>query len=149
MINKVVPIATFIDNLAQKYRAGTIKKPPPIPNSPVMMPTSNPCNNNNPVFNCLSASPAGSLCDAALSIFAAEKNMSTDKQSMKRMSFDSTKDPIVKSCRGMAGKIIFLATNTPSTEGMPNKIVILKSTSLFSIDLILPTKLQIPTTNIE
>lgn len=44
MMDKDVPTATFISNLATKTKAGIIKNPPPAPTNPVRTPTIRPSN---------------------------------------------------------------------------------------------------------
>lgn len=44
MISNEVATAFFMGNLANKTKAGIIKKPPPAPTIPVKTPTTNPSN---------------------------------------------------------------------------------------------------------
>ena len=50
MMSRVVPTAFFIGKRVQKNNAGTIRNPPPIPNNPVMIPTTSPCMIRYPGF---------------------------------------------------------------------------------------------------
>ncbi len=130
MISRVVPTAFFIGKWVQKYKAGTIRNPPPIPNNPVMIPTISPCIIRNPGFVCSAPATVSLFGEAAMSILTAAKNIRVEMQNMNSIFFDTTNPLMENISSGMEGKINFLATSTPVTEGIPNMIIVLISTSL-------------------
>jgi hypothetical protein len=53
---------------------------------------------------------------------------------MSNILFDKVNEPMENNSSGITGNIVFLAMNTPITEGIPKDNTALKSTNLLRID---------------
>ena len=97
MINKDVPTAFFMGNLAKRTSAGIIKNPPPAPTIPVNTPTTAPSAIIAGILKTGAVSPSSSSSSLLSRIILTEAaSITKAKKTMIAMSFVSVKAPTVR-----------------------------------------------------
>src|SRR5690554_2542570 len=147
MVNEV-PIAFFIGKLAKKTKTGIIKKPPPAPTNPDIVPINNPCDING-IAEVTILGVAKFFCLGFLIIFEEAANMTTEKNIIISLDFEIVTLLLNVIASGSKGSSCDRVKKTAKSDGMPNNSTILKFTFLSMLFLILPTADVLPTINSE